>query len=100
MARTFLIDPAKVRPQPGPLASRFIDLTFLSADQSQEKNYTHLLELQKYVLGLMKDGAIVKDVCTKAASFVKENRPEAEEYLSKTFGMRVSQILCEHASRL
>lgn len=61
--------------------------------QSQEKNYAFLLELQGHVLSLLKDGAVVKDVCAKAAEYVHRSHPELEDHFVKTLGARVRWVI-------
>ncbi|KAM0747180.1 FACT complex component Spt16, partial [Meredithblackwellia eburnea MCA 4105] len=67
VGRTFMVDP----------------------DASQEKNYLFLVDLQKFALGELKDGAIVKDVYAKIVERVESERPDLSQYFVKTggFGM-------------
>lgn len=60
--------------------------------QAQEKNYAFLLELQKYALTLVKEGAVVKDVVSKVADYVREKKPELADFLVKPFGARVRPV--------
>jgi hypothetical protein len=57
--------------------------------QSQEKNYAFLLDLQKFVIDQLKDGAVAKDVCNSALDYVKEHKPELEPHFVKSLGSRV-----------
>lgn len=57
--------------------------------QSQEKNYSFLLEVQQHALSLLKDGAVVKEVVTNTIEFIKSSKPELEQYFQKSLGSRV-----------
>ncbi|GAA5939274.1 hypothetical protein JCM3775_007175 [Rhodotorula graminis] len=64
VGRTFMIDP--------------------SADQ--EKNYLFLVELQKFALGELKDGAACKDVYQKVVDKIEKDRADLLPYFAKTAG--------------
>lgn len=64
IARTFLVDPNKV----------------------QESNYRHLYALHNLILKEIRDGVTVKDVYSKALSFIKSKKPELEKYFLKNIG--------------
>lgn len=52
------------------------------------------------MLTLVKDGAVVKDVVSKVADYVREKKPELADFLVKPFGARVSPVLsCNSLSR-
>ena len=56
----------------------------------QEKNYIFVVDLQKFVLSELREGAIAKDVYTKALEKIRTERPDLEPYFIKTFGFGVS----------
>ncbi|GAA5853260.1 hypothetical protein JCM9279_006278 [Rhodotorula babjevae] len=64
VGRTFMIDP--------------------SADH--EKNYLFLVELQKFALGELKDGAVCKDVYQKVVDKIEADRADLLPYFAKTAG--------------
>lgn len=64
IARTFLIDPNK----------------------AQEKYYSFLVDLQWKVLSDISDGAVCKDIYSKAVSFIKAKHPELEKHFLKNIG--------------
>lgn len=61
-----------------------------SADH--EKNYLFLVELQKFALGELKDGAVCKDVYQKVVDKIEADRADLLPYFAKTagFGVRPS----------
>ncbi|KAJ3410484.1 FACT complex subunit spt16 [Chytridiales sp. JEL 0842] len=64
-----------------------ISRTFLvNPEKGKEANYNFLLELQSYVLGLIKDGAECKDIYNKATEYVQEKRPELVSHFVKNAG--------------
>jgi nucleosome binding factor SPN SPT16 subunit len=67
IGRTFLIDPAK----------------------QQEKNYAFLVEVQKFMISLLKAGAVVKEVVGQVNDYVRDKKPELADFLVKSFGARV-----------
>ncbi|KAK9761234.1 FACT complex subunit spt16, partial [Basidiobolus ranarum] len=64
IGRTFLIDPNK----------------------TQEKNYEFLLDLQRRVMDTIKEGVKLRDVYSKAISYIKAKRPELESHFVKNCG--------------
>lgn len=73
VGRTFMVDP----------------------DAAQEKNYLFLVDLQKFVLGELKDGVICKDVYAKITERIESERPDLVPYFVKTagFGVRFRALL-------
>lgn len=71
VGRTFMIDP----------------------DQAQENNYLFVVELQKFLLEELHDGAVVRDVYAKGLDKIKSDRPDLEPYFNKTFGFGVRQVI-------
>ncbi|KAK4702875.1 FACT complex subunit SPT16, partial [Phenoliferia sp. Uapishka_3] len=64
VGRTFMVDP----------------------DAAQEKNYLFLVDLQKFVLGQLIDGAICKEVFGKVVERIEAERPDLSPYFVKTVG--------------
>ncbi|KAJ3295307.1 FACT complex subunit spt16 [Rhizoclosmatium sp. JEL0117] len=62
---------------------------FINPEKGKEKNYIFLCELQTYVLSLLKDGAICKDVYAQAVQFVESNRPELVANFVKSAGFAI-----------
>ncbi|EPZ34080.1 FACT complex subunit Spt16p/Cdc68p domain-containing protein [Rozella allomycis CSF55] len=62
---------------------------FVDPKKEQEENYEFLIELQRYVLGLIRDGVLIKDVYMKGVEFVEKNRPELKSKLVKNFGFGI-----------
>ncbi|KAJ3295292.1 FACT complex subunit spt16 [Rhizoclosmatium sp. JEL0117] len=62
---------------------------FINPEKGKEKNYIFLCELQTYVLSLLKDGAICKDVYAQAVQFVESNRPELVPNFVKSAGFAI-----------
>jgi nucleosome binding factor SPN SPT16 subunit len=69
IGRTFLIDPEK----------------------SKEKNYKFLVELEDYIISIMKEGVTCKDVYLKAQSYIEQKRPDLKDNFLKMcgFGMGI-----------
>ncbi|SCZ96389.1 BZ3500_MvSof-1268-A1-R1_Chr8-2g10162 [Microbotryum saponariae] len=64
VGRTFMIDP----------------------DSAQEKNYLFLVELQKFVIGELKEGAVAKDVYAATVEKVRADREDLLPHFVKTCG--------------
>ncbi|KAL8281276.1 hypothetical protein RQP46_006310 [Phenoliferia psychrophenolica] len=64
VGRTFMVDP----------------------DAAQEKNYLFLVDLQKFVLGELKDGVVCKDVYAKIIERIDSERADLAPYFTKTGG--------------
>jgi nucleosome binding factor SPN SPT16 subunit len=64
IARTYLVDPNK----------------------SQESNYKLLLAVHALVLKELRDGAVVKDIYSKALSLIKAKKPELEKHFLRNVG--------------
>ncbi|GAA5828631.1 hypothetical protein JCM11251_000879 [Rhodosporidiobolus azoricus] len=64
VGRTFMIDPTP----------------------EQEKNYLFLVELQKFALSELKEGAVCKDVYQKVFDKIQADRPDLVEYFVKNAG--------------
>ncbi|KAJ3168124.1 FACT complex subunit spt16 [Irineochytrium annulatum] len=61
--------------------------TFMvNPEKGKEANYLFLLELQKHVIELIKDGAMCKDLYTQAVEYIKEKRPELADKFVKNMG--------------
>lgn len=70
VGRTFMIDP----------------------DATQEKNYLYLVELQKYALSELKEGAVARDVYQKVVEKIQTDREDLLPYFVKTVGFGVSHL--------
>jgi hypothetical protein len=57
-----------------------------SVSQDQEKTYLFVVELQKYALGELRDGAVCKDVYQKVVDKIQSDRPDLLQYFAKTAG--------------
>lgn len=88
VGRTFLIDPDQVSPHPS--LPRVV--LMMRCVQAQEKNYLYLVDLQKYVLAELKDGAVGKELYTQVVDKIEAERPDLSPYFVKTlgFGVRLS----------
>ncbi|KAI9023316.1 FACT complex subunit-domain-containing protein [Hyaloraphidium curvatum] len=76
IARTFMIDPNKNR----------------------VANYNFLLQLQDHLLkNVLKNDVPVKEVYDQAVAFIKQNRPELEQYFLKTCGFSMGAEMREAA---
>ncbi|KZF20719.1 transcription elongation complex subunit [Xylona heveae TC161] len=64
IARTYLVDPNK----------------------SQENNYKTLLAVHEVVLREIREGAVAKDIYSKALNFLKSKKPELEKHFVKNVG--------------
>ncbi|PLN77876.1 transcription elongation complex subunit [Aspergillus taichungensis] len=64
IARTYLVDPSK----------------------SQEANYAFLLNLHETIIKDIRDGAIAKDIYTRAIGIVRAKKPELENHFVKNVG--------------
>lgn len=53
---------------------------------TQETNYSYLLDLQKFVLGVLKEGVVAKEFYDSIKSKVAQDRPDLESRLPKSFG--------------
>ncbi|KAF1983849.1 transcription elongation complex subunit [Aulographum hederae CBS 113979] len=67
VARTYLIDPTK----------------------AQEANYKFLLSVYADVLGMLKDGAVCKDVYNKTLSAIKSKKPELASNFVRSIGFGI-----------
>jgi nucleosome binding factor SPN SPT16 subunit len=80
-----MIDPTSVR-----LLSFFsFSVSFRSPFphlQEQEKNYLFVVDLQKFALGELRDGAVCKDVYQKIVDKIQSDRPDLLQYFAKTAG--------------
>jgi nucleosome binding factor SPN SPT16 subunit len=74
LARTFLIDPSKTK----------------------RSNYAFLLQLQDHLLkNVVKDGVVAKDVYEGAVAYVKEHKPDLEQYFVKNAGFSMGAEMRE-----
>ncbi len=94
IARTFLIGPDKVRavvniPRRSAGGDLGASLT-LPARQSQETNYTFVLDLQQHLLRVLKAGVLAKDVYAAGLQYVKDKKPALEGSYPKSIGYGVS----------
>ncbi|OJI82456.1 hypothetical protein ASPTUDRAFT_127125 [Aspergillus tubingensis CBS 134.48] len=64
IARTYLVDPTK----------------------TQEANYAFLLNVREAILKDVRDGAVAKDLYSKAMNMVRTKKPELESHFLKTVG--------------
>ncbi|OJJ73056.1 hypothetical protein ASPBRDRAFT_195684 [Aspergillus brasiliensis CBS 101740] len=64
IARTYLVDPTK----------------------TQEANYAFLLNVREAILKDVRDGAVAKDLYSKAINLVRTKKPELESHFLKTVG--------------
>ena len=62
----------------------------IDPDASQEKNYLYLVELQKYALSELKEGAVARDVYQKVVEKIQTERDDLLPYFVKTLGFGVS----------
>ncbi|KAK2615761.1 hypothetical protein N8I77_002490 [Diaporthe amygdali] len=67
IARTYMVDPNK----------------------TQESNYKFLLTVHNLILKEIRDGAVAKDVYSKALSYVKSKKPELEKHFVKNVGFGI-----------
>lgn len=76
LARTFLIDPSSAK----------------------RSSYTFLLKLQDHLIkNVIKDGVVVKDIYDQAVAYIKENKPELEQYFLKNCGFSMGAEMRESA---
>lgn len=68
-------------------------LTHALSSQAQEKNYLYLLDLQKFTLAELKDGAVAKDVYAAVLNKIETDRPDLAQYFVKTLGFGVNEFL-------
>jgi nucleosome binding factor SPN SPT16 subunit len=54
--------------------------------QQQETDYVFLQELQERLIGALKPGAAINQVCEGIVKHVSETRPDLVEHLTKSFG--------------
>jgi len=66
-----------------------------------EKNYLFLVELQKFALGELKDGALCKDVYQKVVDKINSDRADLLPYFAKTagFGVRFGPLPLSRLAR-
>ncbi|KAK4688063.1 FACT complex subunit SPT16, partial [Tremellales sp. Uapishka_1] len=58
----------------------------ISPQESQEKNYSMLLEVRLEAMKLLKAGAVIKDVYNTILESVKAKRPKSADYFVKNIG--------------
>jgi len=66
---------------------------FVDPSKEQEAVYSFALALQGELLAKLKDGAVAKDVYTRAVAYVKQKKPELEKHFAKNVGFGVSYFL-------
>ncbi|KAJ9066835.1 FACT complex subunit spt16 [Entomophthora muscae] len=58
----------------------------IDVTQTQERNYSLLLELQRHILTKIKPGVPFSQLYSAALKFITENRPELESHFTKNIG--------------
>jgi nucleosome binding factor SPN SPT16 subunit len=84
MARTFMINPHRVRGSSNSLGA------ILTREQDQEKNYSTLLAAREEAIKLLKAGAVVKDVYNAVTAFVQGKSSTLGDAFVKNIGFAVS----------
>ncbi|KAJ3276374.1 FACT complex subunit spt16 [Terramyces sp. JEL0728] len=64
-----------------------IGRTFLiNPEKQKEENYEFLLELQKHLFNIIRDGALCSDVYNTAVEYIEKKKPELKDFFVKNCG--------------